>query len=144
MTLLDRAIADVSHRMGPHNVTGFIAVDRNNKVVVLAYSGSSNLQNDVTSLGSFRMVNWQEVKSVCPNCGVADALYAARNDTRDAINAVLLGLIENSPGYDVIITGHGFGAAHAAVAATELRAINNISTSLVRKISLTRPLFFLY
>lgn len=136
MTLIDSAIADISHRMGPHNVTGFIAVDGNHKVIVLAYSGSSNLQNDVNSLGSFHMVNWQEVKSVCPNCGVADGLYAARNDTRDAINAVLLSLIENLPGYDVIITGHSFGAAHAAVAATELRAINNISASLVRQIPL--------
>lgn len=136
MTLVDRAIADLSHRMGSHNVTGFIAADSNNKVIILAYSGSSNLQNDVNSLGSFHMVNWQEIKSVCPNCGVADALYAARNETRDAINAVLLSLIQNSPGYDVIITGHAFGAAHAAVAATELRAVNKISASLVCKKSL--------
>ena len=141
MTLVDSAITDISRRMGTHNVTGFIAVDGNHKVIVLAYSGSSNLQNDVTSLGSFHMVNWQEVNSVCPQCGVADVLYAARNETRDTINAVLLGLIEGSPGYDVIVTGHGFGAAHAAVAATELRAVNNISASLVRKISLSQAPF---
>ena len=108
-------------------------MDSNHKVIVLAYSGSSSVQNDVNSLGSFRMVNWQTVKSVCPNCGVADVLYAARNDTRDAVDASFLSLVQGHPDYDAIITGHGFGAAHAAVAATELRAVYNISTSLVRK-----------
>ena len=110
-----------------------MTVDNKNKFFVLAYRGSLNLQDDVNSLGSFRMVNWQAIKSVCPNCGVADALYAARNDTRDDINTAFLGMIANYPGYDAVITGHSFGGAHAAVAATELRAVKGASISLVRK-----------
>ena len=113
-------------------MTGFIAIDNVNKLVVLAYRGSFSLQDDVNSLQSLRMVNWPELKSVCPACGIADIFHAARNETRDTIDTAFLNAIVNHPGYDAVITGHSFGAAHAAVAATELRAINNTSTSLVR------------
>lgn len=88
---------------------------------------------------SFRMVNWQEIRSVRQSCGVADGLYAARKETRDTINTAFLALIESNSGYDAMVIGHSLGAAHAAVAATELPTVNSTSTSLVR-----RPLLFPY
>ena len=121
-------------------MTGFIAIDNVNKLVVLAYRGSFSLQDDVNSLQSLRMVNWPELKPVCPDCGIADVFHAARNETRDAIDTAFLNAIVNHPGYDAVVTGHSIGAAHAAVAATELRAINNTSTSLVRKPSISTKL----
>ena len=108
---------------------GFIAIDNLNKLVVHAYCGSFSLQDDVDTLQSLRMVNWQERKPVCPDCETADVLHAVRNETRDEINTAFLNAIANHPGYDAVITGHSFGAAHAAVAAIELRAT---SISLVR------------
>ena len=83
------------------------------------------------------MVIWQEIKSVCPNCGVTDVLYSARNNTLDRVNAAFLALLEIHPGYLAVITGYSLGVAHAAVAATDLRADTSISISLVRKILLT-------
>lgn len=123
-------IAYKFHEVGPHNLTGFIALDHVKGIAVLAYRGSSlSLQDDVNSLGSYRMVNWQTLKSACPTCGVADQLYAGRNDTRDDIDNVFLRIIANSD-LEPVITGHGLGAAHAAVAATELRVRNGTSTAL--------------
>ncbi len=78
------------------------------------------------------------MKSTCPNCGIADVLYTARNERRDAINTAFLNLIEGNPGLDAIVTGHSLGGAHAAAAATELRALNGTSTPLVRA-SFTAP-----
>lgn len=81
--MVDKTIAEFV--LGTHNVTGF-GTDNVNKAIVLAYRGSLDLRDDVNDLESFRMENWQEIKSVCPNCGVADRLYAARKDSRDEIS----------------------------------------------------------
>lgn len=103
--------------LGETDATGFVAVDNVNKLIVLAYRGSTSLANWI---GNFN-IEFVPFAS-CSGCSVHAGFFDGWNDSKDQVKTALAQAQANNPGYNIIATGHSLGAAIATLAAAELRS----------------------
>ncbi|KAF2653939.1 alpha/beta-hydrolase [Lophiostoma macrostomum CBS 122681] len=98
------------------DVTGYVAVDHTNSLVVVAFRGSSSVKNWFTNL-DFKLTN----TDLCDGCTAHNGFWQSWVDSRDDI----LGAIKNYktayPGYKLVSTGHSLGGAIATLSAAQLR-----------------------
>ncbi|EHA28261.1 lipase [Aspergillus niger ATCC 1015] len=97
--------------------TGFIAVDPTNELIVLSFRGSSDLSNWIADL-DFGLTS---VSSICDGCEMHKGFYEAWEVIADTITSKVEAAVSSYPDYTLVFTGHSYGAALAAVAATVLR-----------------------
>lgn len=116
---------------GIGDTTGFVAIDRVAKAIIVSFRGSESLANFITNL-EFTFAN---ANSVCLGCQLSTGFF---NDWKVAnttvINAVkqATGAAENQ-GYKLVVTGHSLGAAVATICAAILRGNYSYTLSLVTK-----------
>lgn len=107
------------------DVTGFVAVDTTNKLIVVAFRGSKSLQNWVTDFSFFLTKS-----TLCKDCEVSTGFWESWGEAEKVVlDAVKKAQAEN-PGFNVIATGHSLGGALANIAAGVLRN-NGVKTDLV-------------
>lgn len=99
------------------DVTGFVAADRTNKLIVLSFRGSSNLDNWLADI-NFPLT---DASSLCAGCQVHSGFWQAWGTVESRIKSDIDSAMQTYPGYALVFTGHSYGAALAALAATSLR-----------------------
>lgn len=116
------------HSLGITDITGFIAIDDINKLIVLSYQGSKDVVDFVddadfkrtpTNLctGSTSAINIPGVDQ----CEVHVGFYTSWIDSSDFVLDSLNKALVAYPYYRIISTGHSKGGAVAAIAAVDLR-----------------------
>lgn len=98
------------------DVTGFVATDNTNKLVVISFRGSASEQNFITD------VNYTRTESdLCSNCLVHRGFWFSWTEARNTTLTALMTIAEAHPTYKVVVTGHSLGAAIATFCAAEVR-----------------------
>lgn len=98
------------------DVTGYVAVDETNKLVVTSFRGSSTIENWLTNL-AFDFVN----TDLCSGCTAHHGFWQSWVDSRDGVLAAIKNVSDTYSGYQLVATGHSLGGAIATLAAAELR-----------------------
>jgi hypothetical protein len=98
-------------------VTGFVATDTTNKLIVLSFRGSRSIRNWVTNF-----IFPTTATTICPTCLVSQGFWGswleAQNNVLDAIAKARI----QYPDYKIVATGHSLGGALASLATGVLRS----------------------
>jgi hypothetical protein len=116
-------------RTKTYNTTGYVAVDRDHQLIVVAFRGTEDCNPDPTLPPSGNCkpapdsMTTTPVPHFCPGCEIGTGWLGAWNDVkREVIEAIDQADDENS-GFRVVSTGHSLGASLATVAGIELRSL---------------------
>lgn len=108
-----RADRLMSYRRNPGDTTGFLAVDRTNKLIVLSFRGTRTPGNIVTDL-EYQQV---PIHGLCPNCQVHRGFYYAWGNFSEFIMPWISNVTVEYPEFNIVFTGHSLGGALATIGA---------------------------
>ncbi|KAF2132326.1 alpha/beta-hydrolase [Dothidotthia symphoricarpi CBS 119687] len=98
------------------DVTGFVAVDHTNKMIVVSFRGSSDVDNWITNF------DFDDTDTdLCSGCTAHHGFWNSWLDARDRVLAAVKDSRTTYTDYAVVVTGHSSGGAVAALAAAQLR-----------------------
>ncbi|KAE8153798.1 Alpha/Beta hydrolase protein [Aspergillus avenaceus] len=98
-------------------VSGFLAADETNKVLVLSFRGSADLSNWIANLN----FGLDDASSLCSGCELHSGFLKAWDTVSDKITSKVESALSSYSDYSLVVTGHSYGGALAALAATTLR-----------------------
>jgi predicted lipase len=105
---------------------GFVA--RSEDSIVVSFRGTAD-QNDV--LNDFKFAQ-DAVPEICPGCRVHRGFHEGWTGVSSKVLGILATAVEESSPSEIIVTGHSYGAAVAALAAIDIKGANpSIPVSLV-------------
>lgn len=104
---------------------GFIGVHEPNKTIVVAFRGSTDIQNYIIDLESVIFTPYKNYSGIEVGLG----FYTEWNDLLPDVIPVVEDLVEQYPDYEIWVTGHSLGAAISILCAAELaqEGFQNIS-----------------
>lgn len=102
------------YRLNPGDTTGFLALDRTNKLIVLSFRGTRTPGNIITDL-EYQQVPIDEI--ICPNCQVHRGFYYAWGNFSQFIMPSIDHVAAEYPDYSIVFTGHSLGGALATFGA---------------------------
>lgn len=100
----------------PTDVTGFVATDHTNSLIVISFRGSRSLDNWLTNL-DFELTS----TDICADCTAHHGFWSSWVDARDTVLPAVKTLAAQYPHYKIAVTGHSLGGAIAPFAAAQLR-----------------------
>lgn len=98
------------------DVTGYVAVDHTNKLIVVAFRGSSTVDSWFTNL-DFDTVT----TDICSGCTAHHGFWNSWIDARDRVLSAVKQASTTYSNYQIAVTGHSLGGAIASLAAAQLR-----------------------
>jgi hypothetical protein len=106
---------------GIAGVTGFVAADVTNKLIIISFRGSVSIRNWIADVNVERI----SIDDLCQGCEAHVGFWAAWETARDqavldALNNAIVGT-DQYQNYQVVATGHSLGGAVATLAAAQLR-----------------------
>lgn len=107
-------------------VSGFLALDPTNKLLVLAFRGAEGL-GYLTGLPQLLAA----CPTICAACNCHAGYYEAWKEARAIVSPLLAQYVLMYPDHALVVTGHSLGAAQAAYAAAEIRN-NGTEVTFVR------------
>ncbi|KAL1648481.1 hypothetical protein SLS58_002236 [Diplodia intermedia] len=107
------------------DVTGYVAVDTTNSLIVVSFRGSGSVRNYLTDL-NFHNIDASEL---CDGCEAFDGFYTSWKEARTGVLSSVKSAAAANPSFQIVCVGHSLGGAVAVFAATELRN-SNYSVSL--------------
>ncbi|KAL6712673.1 hypothetical protein ACN47E_000550 [Coniothyrium glycines] len=110
------SVAEYSRVETSTDVTGFVAVDHTNKLIVVSFRGSSSIDAWRTNL-DFDTVS----TDLCSGCTAHRGFWQSWLDAKDRVVPAVKQASASFPSYSVTVTGHSLGGAIASLAATSLR-----------------------
>ncbi|KAF2130378.1 alpha/beta-hydrolase [Dothidotthia symphoricarpi CBS 119687] len=99
------------------DVTGFVAVDTTNKLIVLSFRGSRSVRNWLTNL-AFAVIP----TTICADCKAAKGFWISWLEAQTTVLAAITAARVQHPTYRIVATGHSLGGALASVAAGAMRS----------------------
>ncbi|EKG10276.1 Lipase class 3 [Macrophomina phaseolina MS6] len=99
------------------DVTGFVATDSTNNLIVVSFRGSGSVRNYLTDL-SFPLV---DASDICAGCHAFGGFYTAWTEARKGVLAAVEAAADANPSYKIVSVGHSLGGAVAVFAAAQLR-----------------------
>ncbi|PWY72723.1 triacylglycerol lipase A [Aspergillus eucalypticola CBS 122712] len=96
---------------------GFLAADNTNKRLVVAFRGSSTIENWVADLDFILEDN----DDLCTGCKVHTGFWKAWESAADDLTSNIKSAMSTYSGYTLYFTGHSLGGALATLGATVLR-----------------------
>ncbi|KAJ4413210.1 hypothetical protein N0V91_000184 [Didymella pomorum] len=112
----DETVLEYSKTETLTDVTGFLALDHTNKLIVISFRGSQSLDNWLTNL-DFGFTD----TDICNGCSAHSGFYQSWLDARDAVIPAVRATVKQYPTYTISVTGHSLGGAIAPFAAAQLR-----------------------
>jgi hypothetical protein len=98
-------------------VTGFVATDTTNQLIVLSFRGSRSIRNWITNF-VFPTVP----TTICPTCLASQGFWGSYLEAQKSVLAAITTAKAQYPDYKVVATGHSLGGALASLAAGVLRS----------------------
>ncbi|PVH91027.1 alpha/beta-hydrolase [Periconia macrospinosa] len=98
------------------DATGFVAVDRTNHLIVVAFRGTASLLGWIIDFRFNRVPT-----TICDGCGAHQGFWDSWLSVRDAISNTVRDAVTENPGFSVVCVGHSLGGAIASLAAADLR-----------------------
>ncbi|KAF2021737.1 alpha/beta-hydrolase [Aaosphaeria arxii CBS 175.79] len=98
------------------DVTGFVAVDKSNKMVVVSFRGSLSPANFATDLNFAPTAT-----DLCAGCTAHSGFWQSWVDARPGVMAAVRNVSATYPNFKLVTTGHSLGGAIATLAAAQLR-----------------------
>ncbi|CAN9181149.1 unnamed protein product [Alternaria alternata] len=109
-------VIEYSRQETSTDVTGFVAVDHTNKLVVVAFRGSQTIDAWRTNL------DFGTTKTdICPGCTAHSGFWQSWTDARDTVLPAVKQASAAFPSYKITVTGHSLGGAIATLAAASMR-----------------------
>ncbi|KAF1842365.1 alpha/beta-hydrolase [Cucurbitaria berberidis CBS 394.84] len=109
-------VAEYSREETATDVTGFVAVDHTNKLIIVSFRGS-------TSIDAWR-TNFEfdtTATDICSGCTAHHGFWNSWLDARDRVIPAVKQASTTFPSYQITVTGHSLGAAIATLGAAQLR-----------------------
>ncbi|OSS44535.1 hypothetical protein B5807_10797 [Epicoccum nigrum] len=100
------------------DVTGFVATDPTNKLIVVSFRGSISLSNWLTNL-DFALTD----TALCSGCLAHTGFWNSWQDASAAVLPALRLAKAQHPSYRIAVTGHSLGGAVATLAAAAMRQL---------------------
>lgn len=98
------------------DVTGFVAVDSTNSLIVVSFRGSASIKNWIADL-DFTTVT----TDICSGCTAHQGFWNSWTEARSGVLAAVKSATTSYPNYKIVAVGHSLGGAIADLAAAELR-----------------------
>ena len=98
------------------DVTGFVATDSTNLLIVVSFRGSISVRNWLTDI-DFPTV----ATDICDGCEASDGFWNSWTEARTSVLAAVKTAKAANPSHQVAAVGHSLGGAIADFAAAELR-----------------------
>ncbi|KAL1964353.1 hypothetical protein VTN77DRAFT_7038 [Rasamsonia byssochlamydoides] len=105
------------NNIGSGDVTGFLAVDPTNRLIVLSFRGSESLENWITNLSA----DLVDASAICSGCEAHDGFYSSWQSVASTLTSQISSALSAYPNYKLVFTGHSLGAALATLGAVSLR-----------------------
>ncbi|KAH7384655.1 Alpha/Beta hydrolase protein [Pyrenochaeta sp. MPI-SDFR-AT-0127] len=99
------------------DVTGFVATDTTNKLIVLSFRGSRSVRNWLTNL-NFPVAP----TTVCATCSSSIGFWSSWLEAQSNVLSAITKARAQYPSYKIVATGHSLGGALASLAAGVLRS----------------------
>ncbi|KAJ4374048.1 hypothetical protein N0V83_002787 [Neocucurbitaria cava] len=111
-----KTVIEYSRTETTTDVTGFVAVDHTNKLIVVSFRGSTSIDAWCTNF-EFDTVT----TDICSGCTAHRGFWQSWVDARDRATPAVKQASTSFPDYQIAVTGHSLGAAIATLAAAQLR-----------------------
>jgi hypothetical protein len=98
------------------DVTGYVATDSVNKLIVVAFRGSVTMPNFIADI-EFSLTPID----ICTGCNGETGFWTSWTQARDGVLNAVKSAATTNPSYKIVSVGHSLGGAIAAYAAAELR-----------------------
>lgn len=98
------------------DVTGFLALDTTNELIVLSFRGASSIEAWIANLDFARVDS-----DLCDDCGVHKGFWESWLSVTEPLTAAVEKAISDYPSYKLVFTGHSAGSAVATIAASAFR-----------------------
>ena len=98
-------------------MTGFVATDTTNKLIVISFRGSRSVRNWLTNV-QFPV----KPTTICNNCSASTGFWDSWLEAQSTVLAAVTTGKQQYPDYKVVATGHSLGGALAGLAAGVLRS----------------------
>lgn len=98
------------------DITGFLAADTTNNLLVVSFRGSRTVDNWIANV-DFPL----ESVDLCSGCEAHNGFWEAWQTVAEELSGKVTAAIAEYSGYQVVFTGHSFGGAMATLGATALR-----------------------
>ena len=99
------------------DVTGFVATDSTNNLIVISFRGSRSVRNWITNV-AFPVLP----TTICPTCNASTGFWNSWLEAQKPVLAALATARKQYPSYRIVATGHSLGGALASLAAGYLRS----------------------
>lgn len=101
------------------DLQGFTGVLTNKKQIFIALRGSSSIRNWIEDF-EIKQIPYTSNNNACVGCKVHEGFYKSTMAIKDEALRSMRSLTRQYPNYDIIVTGHSYGAACAQLLALEL------------------------
>ncbi|KAF2751911.1 alpha/beta-hydrolase [Sporormia fimetaria CBS 119925] len=98
------------------DVTGYVATDDTNRLIIVSFRGSHSLDNWITNL-QLDLVQ----TDLCAGCTAHRGFWQSWLDSRKDVMGAIKRAVQTRPGYQIVATGHSLGGSIATLAAAQLR-----------------------
>ncbi|KAL1984371.1 hypothetical protein VTN96DRAFT_9232 [Rasamsonia emersonii] len=105
------------NNIGSGDVTGFLALDSTNQLIVLSFRGSETLENWIADLEA----DLVDASAICSGCEAHDGFLSSWNSVASTLTSKISSAVNEHPSYKLVFTGHSLGAALATLGAVSLR-----------------------
>jgi hypothetical protein len=102
------------------NTAGFVAIDDTNQLIVVSFQGTSNIVHAFTD-AAIVPISTTLCGTGDDECLIHGGFWNAWLDVEDVVTNAVIRASTAYPSYKLVATGHSFGGALAALAATSLR-----------------------
>ena len=111
-------------------MTGFVATDSTNKLIVVSFRGTNSIRNAITNT-LFLLIP----VDICPSCRGFKGFWFSWLEARTRVIEAVENAVADYPDYGLVVVGHSLGGAIATFAAAQLRNAG-YAAALVCRVSL--------